>query len=110
VTDKPDPDVMLPLAERKQKAQNGTGPSPSLQAYFRLVDAPELGKFKYFSGSWTAIENYAEAESQLAVIDGPARATLLLDVVSWTDRESGQERSFTRPKITVIGAHELVAA
>ena len=110
VTDKPDPDAMLPLAERKEKARNGTGPSPSLQVYFRLADAPELGKFKSFSSSWTAIENYGEAESQLAAFDGPVRATFTIDQVSWNDRETGQEKSYQRPQIEVIGSLNPVAA
>ena len=104
LTSKPDPDRDLPLPERKQMAQDGTGPAPSLQAYFRLAAAPELGKFKFFSGAWTAIENFSEAELAIAEIDGPALAKLRLEKVEWEDKKTGQTRSFTRPHIEVLGA------
>lgn len=103
VTDTPDPDRNLPLSERKEMAKDGTGPEPSLQAYFRLADAPDLGKMKFFSGSWTAIESFSEAEEQLAEINGPTRARLSLERVEFTTK-AGEERSYTKPNIEILGA------
>jgi len=106
LTDRPDPDAGLPLKERKEKARQGIGPGPSLQAYFRLADAPDLGKFKFFSAAWTAIENFSDAELDLGAHDGPCRATLRLEVVEWEDKKTGQLNSFTRPEIVVVGPVE----
>lgn len=103
LTDKPDPDRHLSLAERKEMAKAGSGPEPSLQAYFRLADAPELGKFKFFSGSWTAIESFSDAEVALAEEGGPLKATLELEVVEYTT-SSGENRRFTKPNIITGGA------
>lgn len=93
------------LKEIKAEAAK-TGIEPSLQAYFRLAADPDLGKFKFFSGSWTAIDYFDKAETKLAEIDGPAKGTLELELVEWTDKQTGQERSYTRPKIKVTGAVE----
>jgi hypothetical protein len=80
-----------------------TGIEPSLQVYFRLAEAPELGRFKFFSSAWTAIDGFTKAESKLAAIDGPARARLELELVEWTDKNTGQNRSYTRPKVVILG-------
>lgn len=106
VTGKPDPDRDIPLPERKEMAKQGTGPAPSLQAYFRLASNPDLGKFKFFSGAWTAIDSFSDAELEMADIEGPVRATLKLVKVEWEDKKTGQTKSFTRPEITVLGPVE----
>ena len=39
-------------AERKQAGRDGVGCSPETRAIFRLTEAPDIGKFKFQSGSW----------------------------------------------------------
>lgn len=105
VTAKPDPDAELPLAERKEKAKQGTGPEPSLQVYFRLAANPELGKLKFFSGSWTAADGFGEAEAILAQAEGPMNATLALEVVEFTAKD-GTDVRYTKPVVTILGPVE----
>lgn len=107
-TDEPCPScsTLNSTAELKAAANKGTGCEPSLQAYFRLAEAPELGKFKFFSSAWTARDIFNKAEEKLAKIDGPAKGKLELELVEWTDKTTGEYRSYTRPKLTVAGAVE----
>jgi len=102
VTEELDPDAHLPLAERKEKARKGTGPGPQLQAYFRLAAAPELGVFKYFSGSWTAMELFSDVEQDLEAVEGPVHAVLSLKRVEWEDRKTGETKSYTKPDIKLV--------
>lgn len=105
VTDKEWAGAGKSLPEMKADAQAGVGPAPSLQVYFRLADNPELGKFKFFSGSWGAIEAFSAAELAVDAIGGPARATLSLERVEFTNKE-GQNVSFVKPALKVHGALE----
>jgi len=103
-TDEGHSDCVCPsdLAERKEGAKNGTACEPSIQIYFRLADAPELGKFKFFTGSWTMAKELWEAEDALADIDGPAYATLTLELVEFTTT-AGKHVSYTKPVRDVTG-------
>jgi hypothetical protein len=94
---------MQSLSERKAAAQNGTGCSPEINVRFRLADAPDLGVFRFVSGSWSFAKDIVEVEANLARFDGPVRATLALEPVSFTTKE-GQNRSFTKPVVTILGA------
>jgi hypothetical protein len=94
---------MQSLSERKAAAQNGTGCSPEIIVRFRLEDDPDLGVFKFISGSWSFARDIGEVEASLARFDGPVRATLALEPVSFTTKE-GQNRSFTKPVVTILGA------
>lgn len=105
VTDKPWAGAGKPLAEMKADAQAGVGPAPSLQVYFRIAGYEDLGKFKFFSGSWGAIEAFSAAEVAVDKIGGAARATLGLERVEFTNRD-GQNVSFVKPTIKVHGAVE----
>jgi len=91
------------LPELKNDARDGVGPAPSLQVYFRLASNPDLGKFKFFSGSWTAIDGFNVAEDRIAEIGGPANATLKLERVEFTNKQ-GENVSFVKPVIKVHGA------
>ena len=94
------------LSERKDAAAKaGHGCEPSIQVYFRLADAPELGKFKFFSGSWSMAAEIGTAEQALAKIGGKALATLELQKVEYTTK-LGKDVSFIKPVLTVIGAYE----
>lgn len=88
------------LPDRKEAAREGHGCEPSVGAYFYLKDAPELGKFKFFSGSWNLARDIADVESALADIDGPAFATLRLEEVSFEAKSGprkGKTVTFTKP-------------
>jgi hypothetical protein len=101
LTDTPWSGANRPLSEIKEDARNGIGPSPSLQVYFRLKDLPEIGKIKYFSSSWTAIQSFNAAEDALKVAGQPLLATLRLDPVEF--ERQGETISFVRPQIDIIG-------
>jgi hypothetical protein len=92
----------LPMAKVKQNAKDGVGPSPSLQVYFRLAESPGLGKFKYFSGAWTAIDTFNAAESRVESLGGACDAMLSLEKVEFTAKD-GTEVSYFRPSLKVLG-------
>lgn len=110
----PDPDAGLDLQERKQKAYDGIGPAPSIEIRFRLRDAPELGVFKFVSGSWGLLQDmhYYDTESELADVHadndgGPVAATLALEEVSFVAKKGerkGKTVSFTKPVFKIKGA------
>lgn len=91
------------FADRKDAAKAGRGCEPSVTIYFRLAANPDLGVFKFTSGSWSLARDIGFAEDKLATIDGPALATLALEVVEFTSQ--GVNRKFTKPVITVRKAH-----
>jgi hypothetical protein len=108
----PDPDAGLSLAERKQKARDGVGPEPSIELYFRLADEPDLGIFKFQSGSWSLATDLARdgIDEALEEIDGPARATLGLEEVSFVAKQgprAGSTVQYTKPRIKVKGAAKI---
>lgn len=90
------------VADRKDAAKAGYGCSPSIQVYFRLAADPELGKFRFSSGSWGLAGEIDEAESALAKIDGPALATITLELVEYTTK-TGREVSYRKPVVKVTG-------
>jgi hypothetical protein len=91
------------LAEKKEGAKIGTACEPSIQIYFRLANQPDLGKFKFFTGSWTMAKDLWEAEEALAEIGGPAYATLTLELVEFTTK-SGKHVQYTKPVLDITGA------
>lgn len=108
VTQAPDPKgVAAPcvcpqkVSERKEAAQAGWGCEPSVQVYFRLADAPDLGRMKFFSGSWSLAGRIGDVEASLAAIDGPAKGTLGLTQIT---TKAG--RTFTLPVVTILGPAE----
>ena len=96
----------LPMAKVKQNAKDGVGPSPSLQVYFRLAEAPGLGKFKYFSGAWTAIETFNQAKARIEELGQAVRAILSLENVEFTAKD-GTDVSYYRPSLKVLGPVEV---
>lgn len=91
----------LALQERKDAAARGTGCSPSILVTFKLSAFPALGVFQFRSGSWTLAKDISVAEAALARIDGPALATLSLEVVTWVDKKTNREKSFTKPVLVI---------
>ena len=105
LTDKPWEGASKDLKQIKSDAADGIGPKPSLQCYFRLADNPELGKFKYFSGSWTAIDAFNKAEAKVDAIGGPSVAVLGLERVEFTTN-AGKDVSYVKPSLKVVGKVE----
>lgn len=104
----PDPDADLSFNERKKKGQDGIGPVPQIEVFFRLADEPELGIFKFTTGSWSlAYDLAADAiDRVLDGIDGPASATLALEEVSFVAKKgprAGQTVQYTKPILKVNG-------
>lgn len=89
------------FADRKTHAEKGKGCKPNISVHFRLADAPDLGVFKFVSGSWSLARDIGPAEDKLAEIDGPARAKLSLVVVEY--EAQGKARKFTKPVVEILG-------
>ncbi|MEU3986106.1 hypothetical protein AB0F77_39620 [Streptomyces sp. NPDC026672] len=110
------------IAERKLKATQGRGPKPSIDVEFRLADAPELGKFRFNSGSWKLVEALAPLFADLDKYGNsgdeengeegvPVRASLTIENVSYVPKKgprAGQTVSYNKPVIKVFGAAEGV--
>ncbi|MFF1625593.1 hypothetical protein [Streptomyces sp. NPDC058272] len=98
------------IAERKNEASKGRGPKPSVDVTFRLLDSPELGKFRFNSGSWKLVEVLAPLFAELDKYPGrQVRATLTIENVTYTPQKgprAGQEVSYNKPVIKVLGAYE----
>jgi hypothetical protein len=111
------------IAERKLKAQQMRGPKPSVDITFRMADAPDLGKFRFNSGSWKLVEalgplfrdldTYGNAGDEENGVDGvPVRASLTIENVTYVPKKgprAGQTVSYNKPVIKVSGAYEEAA-
>ncbi|WP_229398140.1 recombination directionality factor [Micromonospora okii] len=91
------------FADRKDAAKAGRGCGPRITTYFTLADDPSLGRFKFVSGSWSLVRDIGTAEAALTEIDGPAEAWLALELVEYTAKATGAQRSFMKPVLDVIG-------
>jgi hypothetical protein len=108
------------IAERKMRANSGRGPKPSVDVEFRLADAPDLGKFRFNSGSWKLVEalgplfadldRYGNAGDEANGVKGvPVRASLTIENVSYVPKKgprAGQTVSYNKPVIKVFGPAE----
>lgn len=99
------------IAERKNEASKGRGPKPSVDVTFRLLDSPDLGKFRFNSGSWKLVEVLGSLFTELDKYPGKqVRATLTIENVTYTPQKgprAGQEVSYNKPVIKVVGAYEV---
>ncbi|CCQ44297.1 putative uncharacterized domain protein [Pseudarthrobacter siccitolerans] len=108
----PDPDAHLSFQERKAKARDGFGAEPQIEVYFRLAENPDLGIFKFQTGSWSMASDlaYNGVEDELADLiadHGKAKAILELEEVSFVAKNgprAGQTVSYTKPVLTLKGA------
>ena len=91
------------LADRKAAAANGTGCSPEIIIRFRLANEPDLGEFKFVTGSWSMARDIVQVEAALRACEGTQKATLSLEHVEFTTKE-GQKRSFTKPVLALKGS------
>ncbi|WP_406161031.1 hypothetical protein [Streptomyces canus] len=109
------------IAERKLKATQGRGPKPSVDIEFRMADAPDLGKFRFNSGSWKLVEALAPLFKALDEHGNsgsdetpgvPVRASLTIENVSYVPKKgprAGQTVSYNKPVVKVFGAVEDAA-
>lgn len=88
------------VMDRKEAAKLGTGCEPSIVIFFRLADAPDLGKFKFVTGSWSMAGEIGQAEDALAKLDGPAFGTLKLELVEYTTK-AGRNVRYTKPVLSI---------
>lgn len=91
------------FADRKAAAKKGTGCQPNVTLFFKLAADPDLGRFKFSSGSWSLVRDLArdQVDERLTEIDGPAYAWLKLEVVEY--ESDGKKRKFTKPAVEIIG-------
>ncbi|KPC89909.1 hypothetical protein ADL27_38505 [Streptomyces sp. NRRL F-6602] len=97
------------LQERKDKARVGRGPKPSIDITFRLTDAPDLGLFRFNSGSWEFVKVLHELIADVDAYDGPVRATLTIEHIEYTAK-SGKDVAYNKPSVKVLGAYEAAGA
>lgn len=112
----PDPQAGLTFQERKaaHRAKELTAAQPRVELWFRLADEPDLGLFKFQSGSWSLVSdlsyNDTEADIEEFFDDNPdakLRAVLELEEVSFVAKNGdrkGQTVSYTKPVLTLKGA------
>lgn len=96
------------FAERKQADKDGIGPKPSITVTFRLADDPELGTFKFQTGSWTLAAVLHESLDKLARIGTTALASLELEYVEFVAKNGpmrGKTVSYTKPVLRVLKAY-----
>ncbi|MBB1251857.1 recombination directionality factor [Streptomyces alkaliterrae] len=101
------------FAERKAAARDFMGPTPSISLTFRLADDPDLGKFRFQSGSWVMASVLHEYENDLAEIDGPALADLALELVEYTvkkGKNKGRNVSYYKPVLRVLKSYNVPSA
>lgn len=92
--------------ERKAAAKAGRGPKPDIQVKFRLAANPDLGMFRFSSSSWDMLRVLHEYKDALDAVDGPARCTLVLELVEFTPKSgpmAGRTVAYRRPVIKVHG-------
>ncbi|MET9617132.1 recombination directionality factor [Kitasatospora indigofera] len=91
------------MEDRKAAAKRRMGPGPSISVSFALADDPDLGKFRFQSGSWKLAEVLHEYENALTRVGAPALAELSLELVEYTTKK-GRDVSYVKPVIKVLKA------
>ncbi|MGX4737096.1 recombination directionality factor [Kitasatospora griseola] len=91
------------MVDRKAAAKVKRGPSPSISVTFRLADDPDLGIFRFQTGSWKLAEVLYEVENALDRLGSEALCSLELELVEYTTKR-GRDVSYTKPVIRVIKA------
>ncbi len=108
----PDPQAGQTLSERKEAAREGTGAEPQVEVYFRLAEDPDLGVFKFQSGSWSLVSDLAyngveEEITEILEAGGKVLANLSLEQVEFTAKSgprAGKTVSYTKPVLKVVGS------
>lgn len=92
------------LAQRKQAAKDGTGCDISISVDFRLLDAPDLGRWRFQSSSWSLASEIGKVQDEIDRHDGPVIAELSLLEVNYQTK-TGQARNYTRPVVKIVGPY-----
>ncbi|MFI7096402.1 recombination directionality factor [Streptomyces lydicus] len=104
--------------DRKDRAKSGRGPKPSVDIQFKLADAPDLGIFRFNSGSWELVKILHTIIADVDEVGGaddegkggkPVRATLSIENVSYTTK-AGRDVSYNKPVVKVTGLAAEAAA
>jgi hypothetical protein len=93
------------IAERKDRSKSGRGPKPSIELTFTIADAPELGRFRFNSGSWTLVDVLADVIADIDAYDGAVVADLTIEHVAYTTK-AGRDVAYNKPVIKVTSAVE----
>lgn len=78
---KPCPCATLTLEERKEKGKQGVSCQPDISVSLRLRDLPNLGLFRFQSGSWVLLKDIGKAEEIMLRAEAPRNATISLEKV-----------------------------
>lgn len=92
------------MEDRKAAAKRKMGPSPSINVTFKLADDPELGTFRFQTGSWKMAEVLHEYDNALTRVGGPALVELGLEHVEYTTRK-GRDVSYYKPVLKVLKSY-----
>ena len=93
------------MSDRQAAGRQGTACNPDIFIAFTLADAPDLGRFKFVTGSWQMAKEIGAVQDALQRVGGAARATLSLQQVEYVTK-SGEQRRYTKPVLKIIGAVE----
>ncbi|MGW1828856.1 recombination directionality factor [Streptomyces tubercidicus] len=103
--------------DRKDRAKSGRGPKPSVDIQFKLAAAPELGIFRFNSGSWELVKVLHTIISDVDTTGGAddegkggkaVRATLSIERVEYTTK-AGRDVAYNKPVVKVTGVYEAAA-
>ncbi|MER5863789.1 hypothetical protein [Kitasatospora sp. NPDC002040] len=89
------------MEDRKAAHKAKRGPGPSISVLFRLADDPDLGLFRFQTGSWTLAQVLHEVENALDKIGGEALCSLEIELVEYTTKR-GKDVSYVKPVIRVL--------
>jgi hypothetical protein len=67
------------MEDKIEGAKAGTACEPSISYLFHLAEAPDLGRFRFQTGSWSVARAVSDTEVALASIEGPALGRLYLE-------------------------------
>lgn len=92
-------DQLSPFANEKTRDELKKAKfKPSIRVRFRIEGHEDLGRFAFYSQSWTALDDFAEAEAELAGIGGKATGELGLKEIQ------GKKFNFTKPFLKSVRA------
>lgn len=97
---------MVPWPATDRPNRDGIGAKPQIEVYFRLASSPDLGVFKFQTGSWSLASDlvHSKTDEELNAIDGPTRAILKLTPVEFTAKNgprAGQLVSYVKPELVL---------